>query len=169
MIAGLYVPSWLQDRSARGRLPAGLLVPQHIAFGVDATSREQVFATVAALVQGHRGPSPAEVVDRLTRREARSSTALGRGFALPHAHVSSLRAPVAMVLRLARAIPFAAPDGQHVSDLLVLLVPRPATAAHLELLSRLTRTLTDRHFCDALRRCDDAQGVCTLFLEPPIG
>ena len=165
MIAGLYTPSWLQDRAVR----TGLLVPRHVVLGVDAGSREQAFAAIATLVHERRGPSTTEVVDRLTRREARSSTALGHGFALPHAHVSALRAPVAVYVRLAKAIPFAAPDGQPVSDLLALLVPRPATAAHLELLSRLTRMLTDRSFRAALRQCDDTQGLCALFLEPPIG
>lgn len=164
MFTGLDTPTWLGDRVTPGVVPEALLAPRHVMIGADVATRAAAFDLIGALVQQRpRGPSAREVADRLTRRDARSSTALGHGIALPHAHVARLRTPVAVYLRPRRPIPFDAPDGRPVTDLLALLVPRPATAAHLDLLSSLMRRLADRRFRSALVHCSHADAVCELF------
>lgn len=164
MFTGLDAPTWLGDRVTAAAVPEALLAPRHVVIGADVATRAAAFDLIGVLVrQQQRGPSAREVADRLMRRDARSSTALGHGVALPHAHVTRLRKPVAVYLRLRRPVPFDAPDGRPVTDLLALLVPRPATAAHLDLLSTLMRRLADRRFRSALMQCDHADAVCELF------
>ena len=144
-------------------IPYALLTPLHVALNAEVSSRDQLFERIGWMIHARRGPTPPEVARHLMTRELRSSTALGHGIALPHADVPGLRRPVAAFVRPRTPISFDAPDGKPVTEVLALLVPRPGTAAHLDLLARLARLLRQREFRDALRECADAQQVERLF------
>jgi PTS system nitrogen regulatory IIA component len=60
-------------------------------------------------------------------------------------------------------MPFNAPDGVPVSDILVLLVPEPASSEHLEILAEAARLFSDRGFREQLRASTDAAEVIRLF------
>lgn len=70
---------------------------------------------------------------------------------------------LAAYVRPRTAIPFAAPDGQPVSDFLVLLVSKQAAEEHLEILAEAARLFDDRSFRDRLRQCGDSAAVRKLF------
>jgi PTS system nitrogen regulatory IIA component len=165
VIAGVHPPGWFAGQAARPAWPPGLLAPHRVALDLVVPTRAAVFAAIGRMVHQARGPSAQEIADRLARRDSRASTAIGAGLAVPHAHVPQLRRPVAALLRLQTPIAFEAPDGRPVGMLLALLVPRPATAAHLELLSALTGLLLRDTFRQALTRCSEAQQVCELFWQ----
>ncbi|WP_366504391.1 PTS sugar transporter subunit IIA [Propionivibrio sp.] len=60
-------------------------------------------------------------------------------------------------------IPFDAPDGKPVSDILVLLVPKQATEEHLQILAEATQMFSDGRFRERLHQCKHAQEVKQLF------
>lgn len=140
-----------------------LFAPERISLGVALPDKSAALHEIGRLAQRREGPTDVEITRWLARREARGSTALGLGAALAHAHVPRLRAPMAVYLRPAQGIDFDAPDGVAVSDILALLVPRPATAAHFELLARLRQRLAHPALRQELARCERPHEVCELF------
>jgi len=58
---------------------------------------------------------------------------------------------------------FDAPDGRPVSDVLVLLVPAPASDEHLKLLAEAAQMFSDRRFREYLHTCTDQRAVMQLF------
>ncbi len=140
-----------------------LLAPECIALDLPVAHAEQAMEEAGKLFHAVHGLRRQDVTQRLWRRERRPSTALGYGVALPHADVHGLTRPVAAFLRSRQPLPFEAPDRQPVRDLLVLLVPRPATAVHFELLSHYLRLLGQAGFRDRLAACADQSAVWRLF------
>lgn len=167
MMSAIHRPVWLAERPRRVIFPQGLLLPERVALNVPLTSRQDALLELARLAGQRKGPNVKVVVERLGRREARESTAIGHGAALPHADIPGLKVPLAVYLRPSRPIAFDAPDGKPVSDILAFLVPRPATAAHFEMLTGLAQVLGTQALRDELAACRDAASVCTLFSQWP--
>ena len=107
--------------------------------------------------------SPKSVALALSRREQIGSTGLGLGVAIPHARITDLKRILVAYLRLKSPIPFDAPDGKAVSDILVLLVPKQATEAHLKILADATQMFADKEFRQRLQQGGDRQEVKDLF------
>jgi nitrogen PTS system EIIA component len=139
-----------------------LLSPETILFDVDATSKEQVFEQVGALFERRNGIAKKQVVEALSAREKLGSTGLGQGVALPHARIKGLPVAIAAFATLKMPIPFFAPDGKPVSELLVLLVPERATEQHLQMLAEFAQMLSDRQLRDRVRACRDPAAVSRL-------
>ncbi|GAP38720.1 PTS sugar transporter subunit IIA [Piscinibacter sakaiensis] len=113
--------------------PAGL----DTALAVDAADPDALFAFAAERMAGGRVRVAEDYARRLAARHTRRSTALGHGLALPHAASGYANGVQALYLRTRAPLDFDAPDGEPVSDFLFLVVPRPASSAHSELLEAL--------------------------------
>jgi PTS system nitrogen regulatory IIA component len=148
-------------------LMAQLLSPEDILLDVDASSKTRVFEEVGRLLERRHGLSHTQVVDSLCAREKMGSTGLGHGVAIPHARVKGLRKAVAAIVRTRLPIPFDAPDGKPVSDMMVLLVPEKATDEHLEILASVSQMFAARQFREKLRTCVDASSVSRLLADWP--
>lgn len=144
---------------------AELLVPNHILLDTKARSKQDVFSIIGDLVDGQHGLSKAQVLNDLTTREKFGSTGLGAGVAIPHARVKGLNQAVAVFLRPHTPIPFEAPDGKPVTDIVVILVPENATGQHLRLLAGVAELFQDESFRAKLGKCKDAASISALFLE----
>lgn len=147
----------------RAEGPGLRLLPDMVVLDLDIASRHDAFCAIGRLAELRRTVSAAEVVEQLNRREAMSSTALGGGVALPHAQVSRVRSPLALFLRSRRPVAFDAPDGLPVTDILALIVPRPAMEADFDLLGRLGQWLRRPDRRAALAACERADSICELF------
>jgi PTS system nitrogen regulatory IIA component len=158
-------------RAASGRSAmnpiAQLLSPEDILLDVDASSKKRVFEEVGRLFERRHGLAQAQVVDSLSAREKLGSTGLGHGVAIPHARIKGLPKAVAAIVRTRLPIPFDAPDGKPVSDMVVLLVPEQATEEHLQILAWIAQVFADRQFRQRLRMCVDAASVSRLFADWP--
>lgn len=158
-------------RAAGGRSAmnpiAQLLSPEDILLDVDASSKKRVFEEVGRLFERRHGLAQAQVVDSLSAREKLGSTGLGHGVAIPHARIKGLPKAVAAIVRTRLPIPFDAPDGKPVSDMVVLLVPEQATEEHLQILAWIAQVFADRQFRQRLRMCVDAASVSRLFADWP--
>jgi len=143
----------------------GLLSIERIALDVPVSAMRPAFEEIGRMVRGRCGLAPSDVAELLWKRELYSSTTLGFGIALPHAPIGNFRKPMAAFLRAHKPIPFGAPDGQPVSDLLALLVPAGDKNLMLDLLASFVRLFSDPEFREALRLSKDAHGVWHLFDE----
>jgi PTS system nitrogen regulatory IIA component len=146
---------------------AEVLSPEDVLLDLDLPTKKRVFEAVGHLLETNHGLAHAQVAQSLSARERLGSTGLGRGIALPHARIKGLHEAIAAFVRLKLAIPFEAPDGKPVSDMLILLVPEHATERHLELLAAAAEMFNDQHFREHLRMCNEAGGVCRLFTDWP--
>ena len=143
---------------------AAWLQPTEILFGIDVRDRSHALEVVAAELSRAQGLDPAPVFRALWRREQAGSTALGQGFAIPHARTGGIMRPATLLMRTRHAIQFDAPDGRPVSQLLVLMVPEDgATDDHLQMLAMVARLLSDRSFRAQLDRAPSASASADAF------
>ena len=124
-------------------LPAGNLV-----LDLPATSKKRVFEQAGLLFENNNGLERAAVFESLFARERLGSTGLGSGVAVPHGRIKNLKNAAAAFIRLAKPVPFDAPDGLPVQQLLVLLAPETATQQHLDILAEVAQLMSN----DALRQ-----------------
>jgi PTS system nitrogen regulatory IIA component len=146
---------------------AQYLSPHDICLDVEVANKSRLFNFIGRhMEQGHGLPQD-WVVGSLSRREQAGSTGLGEGVAIPHARVNGLDRIYALYVRLTPSIAFDAPDGRPVSDVLVLLVPNPATDEHLRILAEATQRFSDRRFRKRLHASSNSQEVVQLFSTWP--
>lgn len=138
---------------------------EDLLLGLEVADKRQLFQTIGLHTE-RIGNLPADAVaSALMRREMAGSTALGLGVAIPHARVSGLNHIRALYVRLVPGLEFDAPDIGQVSDALVLLVPSPATEAHLELLAHAAALFSDSGFRAALQARHNPVEIKALFDE----
>jgi PTS system nitrogen regulatory IIA component len=124
-----------------------LLPLSNVVLDLPATSKKRVFEQAGLLLENNQGVERAAVYASLFARERLGSTGLGSGIAVPHGRVKGLKTSVAAFIRLAKPIPFDAPDRQPVDQLLILLTPEASTQQHLDILAEVARLFSN----DALR------------------
>ena len=108
---------------------------------------------------------PADLAERLVRRERDACTGVGQGIALPHCRVSSVHDVVLSLGVSASGIDFGAADGIPVTLLFLLLSPKEAPGAHLEALARITRLVRAPGLPDRLRRAPSREAIAQLLWE----
>ena len=122
----------------------------NVVLDLHATSKKRAFEHAGLLFENHHGLARATVYDSLFARERLGSTALGQGVAVPHGRIKGLQQALCAFLRLAKPIPFEAPDGQPVFMLLCLLVPENAAQQHLDILAELAHLMSNQELREAL-------------------
>jgi nitrogen PTS system EIIA component len=124
-----------------------------------------VFEVVAHLLQGRCGFAQSQLVDSLIAREECGSTGIGHGVAIPHARIKGLARPLGVYIQTCLPIPFDAPDGKPVSDLIVLLVPEQAAQQHLRLLAEVAEIFADGRLRQQLHATTDPAEVHRLLAD----
>ena len=140
--------------------------PQEIELELDVHSRWEALETIAVMIGNARGLPAQRILRALWRREMASSTAVGSGFAIPHARIDGITEPITFFARTKSVIDFAAADGEWVSELFVILVPANGdNNRHLHMLALVARAFSDTRFRTRLARMSDRGGVRSAFLE----
>ena len=147
---------------------APLLTPARIRLDLDVSSRSRLFEEAGQLFAADLDLDAEHITESLSNRETLGSTGLGQGMALPHARIKGLPQPVAAFVRLSPPIPFEAPDGKPVSDLLFLLVPEQSTEVHLRLVAEAAQMFGDRRFRDHLRQQGEVAGAYQAIVDWPV-
>lgn len=117
-----------------------------------------------------RTSDPAELARAALAREAKSTTGLPGGIAIPHARAASVSAASLAMARLSTKVDFGAPDGP--ADLVFLIAaPEGGASEHMKLLSSLARALVRPDFVTSLREADSDERVVALIdaaINPPV-
>lgn len=138
-------------------LPVG-----NILLDLNVTSKKRAFEQAGLLFENHNGLERAAVFEALFARERLASTGLGEGIAVPHGRIKGVRDALAAFIRLASPVPFDAPDGKPVSQLLILLAPESATQQHLDILAEVAQLLSDPHLRERLGQETDPLTIHAL-------
>lgn len=142
---------------------ATLLLAEDIVLDLEVSNKSELIEEIGHHMERAHAMAHDSVALSLSNRERIGSTGLGQGVAIPHARVKDLDRIFIAYMRLKSPIPFDAPDGQPVTDVVVLLVPKQATEEHLSILAEATQMLSDRRFREQLHRCGQPVQVKELF------
>ena len=82
-----------------------------------------------------------ELTDAILKREELGSTAIGNGFAVPHASVDWLTSCVTVMGFAPNGIDFDSLDGEPVHTVILIASPESKPGDHLRLLERVSRSL----------------------------
>ncbi|WP_107768517.1 PTS fructose transporter subunit IIABC [Nocardioides terrigena] len=121
-----------------------------------------VIRGLAAVVSdaGRAADTEQLIADAFAREET-SSTGLPGGIAIPHCRTTGVEEPTLAFARLRPRVDFGAKDGP--ADLAFLIAaPAGGDATHLQLLTKLARSLVKPSFTNALREAEDADEVVAL-------
>lgn len=120
-----------------------ILPPENVILDLEVSSKKRVFEQAGLIFENNFGIARSDVTDNLFARESLGTTGLGYGVAVPHGRIDGLKMPIAAFVRLAKPIPFEAPDGKPVNLLFFLLIPHNVTQQHLEILSEIASMFSD--------------------------
>lgn len=142
-----------------------LLERQAILPKVNATSKRHTIGVIAETAARLYGVKASEVAEALTQREARGSTGVGFGVALPHGRIKGLDRPRGVFARLEGPIAFDAVDDQPVDLIFALLTPMAAESDHLRALARISRALRRTKLREQLRQARTQDAIHALMVQ----
>ena len=110
-----------------------------------------------------RAEDRALVVKAVKDRETSNGTGIGFGLAIPHASVSCVTAPVAIVAHLQPAVDFQSLDDQPVNLCVLFLTPQGQFQQHLQTLSAFARFLSNKDRRTQLENAQTAEAMFAVF------
>ncbi len=116
------------------------LTPRTFVNHLNARSRLEAIADLAAAAAEVTGLDATEICDGVLIREQLMATGIGNGLAVPHARLRGLPAPVVTVGLSAAGIDFDAPDGTPAHVIILILTPVHDDGAQLEILADIAGT-----------------------------
>jgi nitrogen PTS system EIIA component len=128
----------------------------------DAGSKREILALLADRFAEVYGLDRVAALEGLEEREALGSTGFGRGVALPHARLETIKRPVAALRRRETPVDFAAADAMPVDLVIGLLSPANAGVTHLHALAAISRLVRDEEMHRAMVDATDTETLYAL-------
>ena len=124
-----------------------LLAQSVIKINLQAQTRDEAFKELASLLhEKNLITDPDDTFKRLLHRESMASTAIGEGFAIPHANISDLEEVSLAIGKSEKGIDFSAIDAQKVYLIMMVLFPEGKEKLHVQILARFARILnSEKH------------------------
>ena len=141
---------------------SALLSPQCIFLDTEISSKKKLLELIANVAADRSRLSESLIYANLLNRERLGSTALGQGFAVPHARLADLDQTLACFFRLKEAVNFEAPDDRPVDLVFTVIIPEEATDEHLVILSSLAKIFSKEEVCDAIRKATDKEEIAKI-------
>jgi PTS system fructose-specific IIC component/PTS system nitrogen regulatory IIA component len=137
-----------------------VFLPEFIKVGLESEDKEEVFEElVDYFCRSSRNSAREEILEALQEREAKMSTGIHRGIAIPHGKTKAVDR-VCGVLGISRkGIDYDALDGKPVYLLFTLFAPPIDSESHLRLLKHLAELLDNPQFFSELLAQNDAKAV----------
>jgi PTS system fructose-specific IIC component/PTS system nitrogen regulatory IIA component len=134
--------------------------PEFIKLDLEAEDKEEAFEElVDHFCQTERSKVREEILEALREREAKMSTGIRKGIAIPHGKTNAVDS-IRGVLGISRkGVDYDALDGEPVYLLFMLLAPQKDSEKHLRILKRLAELLENPQFYTDLQSQRDAQGA----------
>ena len=105
-------------------------------------------------------------LDSLLAREAKMTTAMGGGFALPHATIPKLTKPCFLLARSPQGINCDAVDGKLVNLFFLILTPPNESQLHLQTLATVAKFFNRRGIKSKLLQAAGAPEILALLHTP---
>ena len=141
-----------------------ILNPENVLLDVRAKGSIAAIRELAGLleendaIQNHK-----QFVSDVIRREQSSTTGIGHGVAVPHAHEDFIQRQI-LALGISRdGVDFGSVDGNPVHIIALLATPKKHHKKHMELLAGLSRLLQHERVRENLIEAGDAATVIEIF------
>jgi fructose-specific phosphotransferase system IIA component len=141
-----------------------ILKANHVVLEFKADRKWDVIRELTAVLDAENAVVDLEqLLAAVIQRERESSTGIGSGVAIPHAHEDSIRREF-LAIGISRAgIEFDAIDGEPVHIVALLATPKKHQKRHMELLASLSRLLQDPDVRARLLAANDVEAVIEVF------
>jgi PTS system fructose-specific IIC component/PTS system nitrogen regulatory IIA component len=134
--------------------------PELIKIGLEAEDKDEVFEElVDYFCQVKKSNAREEILEALREREAKMSTGIHKGIAIPHGKSNAIETLQGVLGVSKKGIDYDALDGQPVYLLFMLMAPQKDSEKHLRLLKRLAGLLDNPQFYTDLVAQSDVQGA----------
>ncbi len=125
--------------------------PRGIKLQVALTSQDEAIDKLIALHNEVGNLKDAEVFkEAILAREAKGSTAIGNGIAVPHGKSAAVAKAGLVAITCPQGVDYKAVDGKPSNLLFMIAAPDGGADTHLEVLSKLMQLLMDAAFCKTL-------------------
>ena len=141
-----------------------ILNAENILLDVKAKSSIAAIRELAGLltdddaIQNHK-----QFVSDVIRREQSSTTGIGHGVAVPHAHEDFIQRQILALGISKEGVDFGSVDGNPVRIIALLATPKKHHKKHMELLAGLSRMLQHENVRESLIEAGDAAAVVEVF------
>ena len=120
-----------------------------------------IAALALVVTEAGRADDVAVLERDLLAREAKAATGMKDGIAIPHCRTETVSVPTVAFARLEPAVDFGAKDGP--AELIFLIsAPEGGGNTHLQILTKLARSLVKPEFTDALRAATTPEDVVAI-------
>lgn len=136
--------------------------PNYVQMNKDFTLQEQALAFIAdwAAELGLLKRGESILVD-LKARETEYSTAIGNGFAIPHAKTNKVKQAAILILKLNQVIEW----GEEAVRVIIAIISPQSGGEHLKLLAGLSRKLMHPEFRQAVIDAEDEVSLYRVFTK----
>jgi PTS system nitrogen regulatory IIA component len=137
-----------------------LFVPGRIKCHLEAEGKSEAFEELVDLLVSHYGlDCRDDILDAITRREAKMSTAIKRGIAIPHAKTDFTSGVLGVLGISDRGIDYESLDGEPVHMLFLLVSSEDDAGTHLSVLKKIALLVEKPEFYRDACAAGDPQTV----------
>ncbi len=142
-----------------------LIAREAVLPSLKAKSKKQALQELSQKAADLTGVSKQVIFEALLQRERLGSTGIGKGIAIPHCRMATLKRIIGLCARLAAPIDFEAQDGEPVDVIFLLLAPEEAGADHLKALATVSRLMRSPGTVEKIRRTTDRAALYSILTE----
>lgn len=129
------------------------------------SSKRQLLQDLADHAAKTAGVDARTLFDVVLERENLGTTAMGKGIALPHARVPSLKHTQALFAKIKGGVDFEAADQKKADLVFMLLSPEDSGADHLNALAEISRIVKSDTECAKLRKAASPAEIYKILSE----
>ena len=145
-----------------------ILVNDALVPNLEAVTRDEAIRELAGAM-AKAGAVPKRRVDEIVKavlnREAKATTGIGKGVALPHERVKGIKKPVGTIGRSREGIDFNALDSKPVYSVILMVSGVEDSDIHLEAMETVFKHLQQDMFRKFLRQSETKEAMIDLINE----
>lgn len=146
----------IADRLKEGRVLIGI---------TSETKADLLKRMIQILVERGIVANPEQALQEFLEREAKGSTGIGNGIAIPHVRSDQVEDIEFVFANSEVGVDFESLDGEPVHIIFLMLAPAASHGIHIKALARISRILNDEGLRFRLRKAKDADEIVRLLEE----
>ena len=140
--------------------------PEFIKVNLEADDKDEAFEEMTDfLCQAGKMNTREEILDALRTREAKMSTGIQKGIAIPHGSTNAVDTVCGVLGISRRGVDYESLDGEPVYLLFMIITPDKDAEAHLRILKRLAELLENPQFYIELQAQKDPQSAFRIICK----
>ena len=143
-----------------------MLSQGRICIGITGTNKPEILQMmIDKLVTQGIVSSPVQLLKEFLEREAKGSTGIGNGIAIPHVRSDQVKNLEYVFANSQEGIDFESLDGEPVHILFLMVAPAGSHGIHIKALAHISRILNDALVRSRLRKASTPEEVLHLIAE----